>query len=113
MTDITVRTATLPNALVGVAYEAGIAETGAVTAITACTVTSGSLPPGLAISAELVRITGTPTKSGTYTFKVTLTDTAGAVQSGTLTITVAVAADDLPGDILTQPVAAQLARTWH
>jgi hypothetical protein len=115
--DITWRTASLPDATAGVPYEAGLAETGSLTAVTNCTVTSGSLPPGLSIAADHTRITGTPSGSGisqTYTFKLTLTDTAGGVQSGSLTITVRAAADiaghDKPFSSL--PVVSQMASMW-
>lgn len=117
MTDITWRTATLPDAIVGVAYEAGLAETGSLTAVTACTVASGSLPPGLAISADKVRITGTvkgvnAALPKTYTFTLTMTDTAGGVTSGTLTITVRAAEVRTDQRMTDLPVAAQMAAMW-
>jgi hypothetical protein len=112
MADITWKTVTLPNATVGVPYEAGLAESGALTAITAGSVTSGSLPPGITLAADFIRLQGTPTHAASYSFKVTLTDTAGAVQSPQLTLKVVQAANDLPVDILSQPPAAQIARTW-
>lgn len=117
MADITWRTTALPDATVGVAYEAGLAETGSLTAVTACTVATGSLPPGLSISADFVRITGTvkgvnAALPKTYTFTLTMTDTAGGVTSGSLTITVrgAEARKDVPFTSL--PVAAQMAAQW-
>jgi Putative Ig domain len=117
MTDITWRTASLPDATAGVPYEAGLAETGSATAVTASSVSSGSLPPGLSLSADHVRITGTPSGSGigqTYTFKVTLTDTAGGVQSGSLSITIRAAADVAGHDkpFSTLPVVSQMASMW-
>ncbi len=75
-----ISTVTLPPAVVGEAYEAAIGLTGATH--TTLTVASGSLPPGLAITD--IRITGTPTHVGTYTFTVS---DAGAT-SATLTVTV-------------------------
>lgn len=117
MADITWRTASLPDATAGVPYEGALAETGSLTAVTACTVASGSLPPGLSVNADHVRITGTPSGSGigkTYTFTLTMTDTAGGVTSGSLTITVRGAADvagrDKPFSSL--PVLAQMASMW-
>lgn len=113
MADIVFRTVSLPAAQVGVPYEAGIAETGAATAITAGTVSTGALPNGLALSADYVRITGTPTKAGVYSFKVTLTDTAGAVASPSYAISVGTAGHpDRVNDINSQPLAASLAREW-
>lgn len=117
MADITWRTTQFPLAYIGQPYEASLAETGSLTAVTACTVASGALPAGLAISADFVRITGTPTGPahtavGTYTFTLTMTDTAGGVTSGSFTITVA-AGDHIDGQpVNTLPLAAQLAKEW-
>lgn len=113
MADITWRSTAFPEAQVGVAYEAGLAETGSLTAVTACAVTTGALPPGLAINADHVRITGTPTTAGHYVFTLTMTDTAGGVVSPSFSIDVVYATNDQPGDILQQPLAAQFARMWH
>ena len=111
MADITWVTQTLPPAIYGAPYEAGLAFTGAATAVTAGSVTSGALPTGLVVNAtDHIRVTGTPTALGTFTFKITLTDTAGAVQSGTFTIVVRDAnrADDLA--LGTNKAAADIAR---
>lgn len=117
MADITWRTASLPDATAGVPYEAGLAETGSLTAVTASAVVSGSLPPGLSLSADKVRITGTPKGTGigtTYIFTISLTDTAGAVTSPSLSITVRSAGDVQGKDkpFSTLPVAAQMAAMW-
>ena len=114
MADITWRTASLPDAYAGIPYEAGLAETGALTAVTASAVVTGALPPGLALSADFVRITGTPKGSGIgqlYTFTISLTDTAGPVTSGTLTIRVRGLHNDFVKDG-TAPVLASLAQQW-
>lgn len=96
MPDITFETTVLPDAYWGVAYEASIAIRGNATAPTACTVNAvggTSLPPGLSVAADFVRISGTVSGVGatlpkTYTFTLTMTDTAGAATSGNYTITV-------------------------
>lgn len=85
------KTVTLPDGIAGVPYEAGIAVTGAAGAITALALkgASGALPAGIVCnSSDHVRMTGTPTTPGTYTFKLTITESAGAVDSGTLSIRV-------------------------
>ena len=117
MTDIVIKTVNLPAAIVGEPYEAAIAYSGTASALSGFSVTSGSLPPGLAVSSATdPRILGTPTARGTYTFKVTLTDTAGGVQSSTLSIVTTFAGtDDLSAvagtnDPNSIPVAAQIAR---
>ena len=81
MADIVYDTASLPDAYVGVAYAVKLATHGAATPLTASSITVGALPTGLALStgATLDEITGTPTVPGTYSFTVSLTDTAGAV----------------------------------
>jgi Putative Ig domain len=88
--DIVHDTVTLPDGTVGVAYEAALAYHGNASALSASSVSSGALPPGLVLDTALPfdRISGTPTTGGTYTFKVTLTDAAGGVQSGFLSIRV-------------------------
>lgn len=117
MADITWRTVSLPPAIAGVPYEAGLAETGSLTAVTNCTVATGSLPPGLSINADHVRITGTATGAGinkTYTCTLTMTDTAGGVTSASLSITVRSAADHAGKDVSfsSLPVQAQMASMW-
>lgn len=116
-TDITWRTVSLPDATAGVPYEAGLAETGSLTAVTNAFRASGTLPPGLSINADHVRITGLPGGSGigqTYTCTITMTDTAGSVTSASLSITVRAAADvaghDKPFSSL--PIQAQMASMW-
>ena len=75
--------ATLPNGTVGVAYSQTLtAGTGATFAVT-----SGSLPPGLALDASGA-ISGKPTSAGSFTFSVKAT-TEKSTGVGTLTITVA------------------------
>lgn len=90
MPDIVHATVGLPDGMVGVVYEAALAYQGNASALSASSVTAGSLPPGLALDATLPfsRITGTPTVDGTYVFRITLTDAAGGVQSGDLSIRV-------------------------
>lgn len=112
MADIIWKTASLPVAIRGVPYEAGLAFTGNATAVTAGSVTSGALPTGLVVNAsDHVRITGTPTAApGAYPVTITLTDTAGAVASSSMTLYVrdAVPADDVP--LGTNKVAADIAK---
>ncbi len=78
-----ITTATLPNGIVGTAYNQTLAADG-TTPIT-WSVTSGSLPAGLSLNGNA--ITGTPTAAGTYTFTVTATNSAGSdSEEYTLTI---------------------------
>jgi len=113
MADILWKTLTLPNAVVGEPYEAALGHNAAASAITACAVTTGALPPGITINADFVRLTGTPTKAGTFTFTLTLTDTAGGVVSGSLSIVCDYAVLAADRFLANTPVAAQVAKLWH
>src|SRR5207249_1758173 len=73
--------ATLPDAVVGVAYTGSLSATGGVTPYTFA---ASGLPGGLSASAAGA-ITGTPTTAGTYTVNVTVTDAAGASAKQTYT----------------------------
>lgn len=119
MTDIVFAATQFPDAYPYVPYEASIGIKGEATAITAGSISSGALPPGLTLNADNARITGTVTGihqplPKVYTFKVTLTDTAGAVQSANYTITVREPAAALAtlGGSGTLPVTAQMAQQW-
>ncbi len=54
--------------------------------------TAGAFPPGMSLvsnsTGTLVRVTGTPTTAGTYSFTLRLTDSTGATTTGTFTVTV-------------------------
>jgi hypothetical protein len=67
----------------GTSYQLPISGTPAPT----CSVTSGTPPPGLTVSPSC-RISGSPTKAGTYTFTVKASNAAGSVMK-TFTFTVA------------------------
>jgi phage baseplate assembly protein gpV len=88
MADIVYTTTKFNPGFVGVPYEEAIGYTGA-TQVTAAAVNSGSLPPGLSVNADHTRITGTPTTAGLFTFTLTMTDTGGAVVSGSYSIRIA------------------------
>jgi putative Ig domain-containing protein len=111
MADIVYKTVAFPDGFVNVAYEGGIATVLGATALTAGVVATGALPPGLVVNAtDHTRITGVPTTAGTYTFTLTLTDTAGAVTSGSYTITIHNIPS--PGIIRNAPLATQLKVQW-
>jgi hypothetical protein len=69
---------------------------------------SGTLPPGLALSKGGVLL-GTPTAIGSYPFTVTVTDSAGTSNAGSITVTIdpAVAPTTLPNWTVNQPGYSQ------
>jgi putative cell wall-binding protein len=85
-TPLSISTASLPTALVGTTYSQALAAGGG-TSPYSWTVTAGSLPAGLALSADGI-ITGTPTVRGKATFTVTVTDAAAANATETLALPV-------------------------
>lgn len=87
MTVVWKTTAFQPGCL-GIAFEEGLAMTCAG-AITALALSTGSLPPGITVSAGTdPRLIGTPTVAGAYTFTLTANDGSGAVVSPSYTLTV-------------------------
>lgn len=110
--DIVIKTQAFPAGFVNVAYEAGVATTGNATAITAHSIATGALPPGLSVNAsDHLRITGIPTSSGKFTFTIALTDTAGTTTSPSLSITI-VSAGKSPLTDGNFPVSDQLKVQW-
>ena len=70
-------------------------------------ISTGQLPPGMTLVQDnpdgpLVRVTGTPTTAGTFTFTLRLTDAQAATVSRTFTLTVP------PADTSTGPAAPTL-----
>jgi len=72
---ITVSPPTLPSGVVGAAYNQTVSATGGIGPYTYA-VTSGALPPNLALNAGTGAITGPLTAAGTFGFIITATDTA-------------------------------------
>ncbi len=77
----------LPTGQVGQSYTGSIVVQGG-TAPFAFSIPSGSLPPGLSLSASTGAITGTPTAQGTFSFVARVTDANGALSESQLGIAV-------------------------
>ena len=71
----------------GVPFSSSIQTVGAVGAQT-FVLAAGSLPPGLHLNPHTGEISGTPSGPGTFTFTITVTDSADNTGSGTCSITV-------------------------
>ena len=75
-----------PAATVGKAYTYGFTASG--TPVPTFAVLSGTLPPGVGLTAAGV-LSGTPTADGTFAFTVTATNSKGTDTAGPITVTVA------------------------
>lgn len=78
LATLAITTSTLPAANLGVAYSATLAVSGGQSPYTFA-ITTGSLPAGLTLNATTGTISGTPSAAGTFSFSVTVTDSAANV----------------------------------
>lgn len=85
---LTVSTTSLSNAIVNVAYSAGLAAGGGTAPYT-WSLVSGQLPAGLALTAATGVIAGTPTLSGSFPITVQVNDSANGVAQAAFSIAVA------------------------
>ena len=72
---LAITTNSLPAANIGVSYTTTITATGGVSPYTFA-VTTGSLPAGLTLNSTTGALSGTPAAAGSFTFTVTITDSA-------------------------------------
>ena len=83
-----VTSTTLPNAFIGVPYTTTLTNTGGLSPFT-WSISAGSLPPGLTLSASAGTISGTATGTGmTYPFTIQVTDADSNTASADVSITV-------------------------
>ena len=103
--SLTISTASVPAAQVGVAYTQTMAANGGSAPYT-WSVTSGSLPTGLTLSAAGV-LSGTPTVSGLSAFTIQVADSASHTATATYPLNITAAAtlvvstNSLPGGVKT------------
>jgi len=85
---VTTTSSSLPTVTPGTAYSATLAESGGTSPFT-WSITSGTLPPGLSLAPSTGIVSGMPTGggSGTVTFQVTDSSTAGKMPSGPAALT--------------------------
>lgn len=86
-----VTTTSLPNGQVGSSYSASLAATGGTTPYT-WSVSTGSLPTGVTLTASTGKLTGTPSGTGTFTFLMQVQDSSSPAQTATQSFTVTIAA---------------------
>ena len=83
---IFITTLLLPDGKVGASYSESISTLGGRRPFDNWSISSGALPPGLAIDDKSGTINGKPTLGGTYNFTVKVTDRDGDTASQTLSI---------------------------
>jgi len=98
-TPLAISTATLAGGTVGTAYSQPLAATGGTTPYT-WSRSSGTLPTGLTLASNGT-ISGTPTAAGTYSFTVTVTDSAATKASVSKALSITVTATSGPLTIST------------
>ena len=91
---LSIATTGLPLGTAGTAYTASLAASSG-TAPYKWSISSGSLPPGLTLSASTGAISGTPTGAGTSSFRVVVTDSEETPVTATteLSLTIEVSSD--------------------
>ena len=92
----------LPDAQIGVAYTQQLTAAGGK-APYACSLASGSLPPGLSLSSTGL-VFGTPTQTGSSTFRVAVRDQANTTMDFGCTLAVQVPTIFIQPSILARPV---------
>ena len=91
---LAISTTPLPAGSVGAGYSTVLAANGGTTAYS-WSVSSGSLPAGLSLSAATGTISGTPTASGTFSFTVTVNDSSSPIQTKSVATSITIAASPL------------------
>jgi hypothetical protein len=83
-------TSPLPPATTKAAYSVTFAATGGVAPLTWSVANGSTLPPGLMLNSTTGVLSGTPTQGGTFTFGITVTDSANPAASATVNFTLVV-----------------------
>lgn len=89
---LVITTPSLPPGTTAVAYSEAIQATGGVAPLTWSVIT-GLLPPGLSLNPSTGTLSGLPSREGSSTFTIQVTDSEAAPQTATKTYTLVVAAN--------------------
>jgi hypothetical protein len=106
---VTISTLSLPGGSIGVAYSQTLTATGGAGSPYTWAVSSGSLPPGLTLTAATGAIGGTPTTAtgSPFNFSVTATDSTGRVSAAqSFSISIAPASTSAPTITSVSPSSA-------
>jgi len=96
-TALAITTSSLPGGSVGTSYNATVSATGGATPYT-WSITSGSLPTGLAINTSSGTISGTPTATGTSHFTVSVKDSESPVITAAAALSITIATASCPNN---------------
>src|SRR6266849_6223589 len=89
--SLAIMTSSLPAGQTGAAYQGALAASGGSTPFT-WSLSTGTLPTGLSLSASSGAISGTPSATGQATFTVSVTDNSSPPQTTTKSLTLTVSA---------------------
>ncbi|WP_433966273.1 Ig domain-containing protein [Tunturiibacter gelidiferens] len=96
---LAITTTSVPSGTQGTTYSTALLATGGTTPYS-WSITSGSLPAGLSLSAGTGVISGTPTANGTSNITATVTDASNPAQSKSVAVSLVIAP---PALLLTTP----------
>jgi len=82
---LAIATTTLPGGTLGKSYSRTLTATGGTSPYT-FTTSAGSLPPGITLTGAV--LSGTPNKSGSYTFTIQVTDSVSATATQQFTVVI-------------------------
>ncbi len=88
---LAISTTSVADGQMGASYSATVAATGGTVPYT-WSLTSGTLPAGLALGASTGTISGSPTASGTSSFTLKVTDSSSPAQTASQSFSIAVSA---------------------